>query len=368
MHTVYLDEYLVEQIDASDQEPMRSADDPRNAEDWRGWHLATTRAAVEQLEEDYGIEAIGMTSHIMMTFSAYLSPETVSQLRVNQYVTQIVPVMEDDIQFSGSPTGGSESLNLTSVPETPSAYEPFELHISTRRGDPGSLVALNVTGSVITIEHQTDAAADFIPPGGSMIVTIPGLPAGNYTVENKEFASGGSGAGYLYVDRPISISIEEGPATQPVHALYLPSIQHYFITASEQEREEIQSYTIAVDAGFNAWAADGPAPESAQPVCRFYSSMVNSHFYTADEEECEQLKVENSGWAYEGIAFQALVPAAGACPPGTSPVWRLYNNRFAQKDSNHRFVASAGIYHTMMADGWDGEGVAFCSPPSHPRE
>ena len=92
---------------------------------------------------------------------------------------------------------------------------------------------------------------------------------------------------------------------------------------------------------------------------------MNSHFYTADEEECELLKQEDAGWVYEGIAFQALVPVAGgACLPGTYPVWRLYNNRYAQLDSNHRFVASVGIYHAMMADGWLGEGVAFCSPAS----
>ena len=35
LHTIYLDGYLVEQVDASGQEPMRAADDPRNAEDWR---------------------------------------------------------------------------------------------------------------------------------------------------------------------------------------------------------------------------------------------------------------------------------------------------------------------------------------------
>ena len=100
------------------------------------------------------------------------------------------------------------------------------------------------------------------------------------------------------------------------------------------------------------------------PVCRFYSSLVNSHFYTGDEEECAILQVEDHGWEYEGIAFQALLPANGACPAGTDPVWRLFNNRVAEMDSNHRFVASSETYRAMMADGWVGEGVAFCSPPA----
>lgn len=362
LHTIYLDEYLVEQVDASGQEPMRSASDPRNAEDWRGWHRATTRAVVAQIEEEYDIEAVAMTSHIMMTFSAYLSPQLVSALSNNTYVTDVVPVEESDIIFSGP---SSDGTSVTPVPVVPQAYEPFELEILTRREDSGTLIAVTVAGSVITIEHQTDAAVDFIPPGGLMVVQIPGLPAGDYTVENKEFASGGYDAGaYLYPDLPSSISIAEATPTQQVYALYLPDIKHYFITASEAEQDEIRDYTIPVDAGFNAWTADGPAPESALPVCRFYSFLVNSHFYTASAEECELLKQDDSGWVYEGIAFQALVPAAGgACAPGTDPIWRLYNNRHAQLDSNHRFVANLGIYHAMIADGWLGEGVAFCSPP-----
>src|SRR5690554_4380470 len=80
LYIIYLDEHLVEQVDASGQEPMRPASDPRNAEDWRGWHRATTRAVVAQIEEDYGIEAVEMTSHTLMTFSAYLSPEIASEL------------------------------------------------------------------------------------------------------------------------------------------------------------------------------------------------------------------------------------------------------------------------------------------------
>ena len=47
-----------------------------------------------------------------------------------------------------------------------------------------------------------------------------------------------------------------------------------------------------------------------------------------------------------------------------TPVWRLYNDRFAQADSNHRFVASPDTYRHMIANGWIGEGVAFCSPES----
>src|SRR5690606_18355890 len=126
-----------------------------------------------------------------------------------------------------------------------------------RREDAGTLIAVNVSGNVITIEHQTDSALDFLSPPGLMVVNILGLPAGDYTIVSKEFSSGGfDSGGYLYPDQTTSFSIEEAPPTQQVDALYLPDIKHYFITASEQEKEEIRDYTIPVDAGFNAWPAD----------------------------------------------------------------------------------------------------------------
>lgn len=267
-------------------------------------------------------------------------------------------------RFPGS-AAAAESIPITPVPAMLQAYEPFALEIVTGRTDAGTLRSIDVVGNVISIKHQTDVAVDSLTPTGLMIVNIPGLPPGNYTVKTQEFGSGGYDPGTsAYPELSTSLSIAEAPPSQPIHAFYLPTIGHYFLTASESERDELLRYPndyFLVDAGFNAWPADGPAPEAALPVCRFYSFLVNSHFYTANEGECESLR-NNGAWVYEGIAFRALVPAAGTCPPGTAEVWRLYNNRFAQLDTNHRFVASPGIYRAMMADGWLGEGVAFCSP------
>ena len=35
-------------------------------------------------------------------------------------------------------------------------------------------------------------------------------------------------------------------------------------------------------------------------------------------------------------------------------VYRLYNNRFAQSDSNHRYVDDVFLYEAMQAQGWKG--------------
>jgi hypothetical protein len=43
-------------------------------------------------------------------------------------------------------------------------------------------------------------------------------------------------------------------------------------------------------------------------------------------------------------------------------VKRVYNKRFAQNDSNHRYVTTDVLYQQMIAQGWAGEGIVFCAP------
>ena len=68
------------------------------------------------------------------------------------------------------------------------------------------------------------------------------------------------------------------------------------------------------------------------------------------------------GWHFESYDFSATPLVAGACPNGTVPVYRGYNNGFATNDSNHRYTTSLIIYNGQIAVGWSGEGVVFCAP------
>ena len=206
---------------------------------------------------------------------------------------------------------------------------------------------------------------DFIPtPTKVMEVELQGLPPGTYEV-NAAFMPHLADDNLAIQETGFSFTVAEAPPTQPVYAFFHTGIEHYFITAWENEANGLlaQNGWEIVDFGFNVWHADDPAPEAAVPVCRFYSELVNSHFYTGSANECAKLREEDPDWIYEGIAFQALLPVKDACPAGTTPVWRLYNDRAAELDSNHRFVASGDTYRAMIAEGWIGEGVAFCSPP-----
>jgi hypothetical protein len=45
------------------------------------------------------------------------------------------------------------------------------------------------------------------------------------------------------------------------------------------------------------------------------------------------------------------------------PVYRAYNNRAAQIDSNHRFTTRQSEIQALVAQGWISEGVVMCGTP-----
>ena len=154
-----------------------------------------------------------------------------------------------------------------------------------------------------------------------------------------------------------------------VTEFYNAPLNHYFITADPAEAAAIDAGAAGpgwqrTGRGFRAWSAALGVPPDAKPVCRFYGTPgvgPNSHFYTADQAECDAVRAD-AGWRFEGVAFYSIVPVSGGCPVGMQQVLRLYNNRFAQNDSNHRYTTNAAIYQSMQNQGWLPEGVVLCSP------
>lgn len=256
---------------------------------------------------------------------------------------------------------------LAIFPAEPEAHEPIDIEIYIG----GNLIAphvvdIDVDGDDITILYRGSPAFAGPYGGDSLTLHLPeGLAYGDYRLSVLQ--QGADGSNHI---RDLEFSVAEPYGLVEAIGLYSAEINHFFVTASSKE------YTSIIHLGwqrlgkggdFNVWRAEGPAPSTAKPVCRFYSYLVNSHFYTGGPNECESLKDEASGWIYEGIAFQALLPTAGVCPTRTQPVYRLYNGRADELDSNHRFVTSAEMYRALVADGWIGEGIAFCEAPSPPE-
>jgi hypothetical protein len=166
-----------------------------------------------------------------------------------------------------------------------------------------------------------------------------------------------------------------------VDEFYDPVLRHYFITADAAEKQALDTHAGWERTGesFKAYAKGSSTGGSINPVCRFYSPAiievdfgyfvdgVDSHFFSADAGECLAVfrKWEVSWLLESDNAFQIDLPdkTTGACPDGTVPVYRLWNQR---ADSNHRYTTSAATKAEMLAagylaEGYGPDGVAMCA-------
>jgi hypothetical protein len=158
---------------------------------------------------------------------------------------------------------------------------------------------------------------------------------------------------------------------------YNVALDHYFITSLQPDIDALDSGHFfgwsRTGLSFQAFADQASGGPGANPVCRFYiPPPADSHFFSASPAECAAVLAKiltdpnYRGFVYETPnAFYIAVPdATGACPAGTIPVYRLWNQR---ADSNHRYTTDPAIKALMLAKGYIGEGsgpdaVAMCTP------
>jgi hypothetical protein len=172
---------------------------------------------------------------------------------------------------------------------------------------------------------------------------------------------------------------EEDRGIVDVIEFYNTNLDHYFITAHQNEIEFIEQGHagpgwIKTGESFLAWNL-GTTVEAAN-VCRFYGSMQpgpNSHFYSLSTQDCrflmtlqEKTPATKPRWNFEAYAFSLMPPLEEheqPCMEGFIPVYRAYNNGFQKgEDSNHRYVTDRDLLLPLIDEGWSDEGVAFCSP------
>ena len=265
------------------------------------------------------------------------------------------------------------SWGIYLLPAAPQAYSAtWAIVRSAAYFDPGSMSA-TVSGNTVRVEF--DYRSDLSLPGPRMStfgsVRIPGLAPGAWRIEGWGRASPEADH-EVFFTREFSVA-----STTPVVEFYSALLGHYFMAAGIDEIDLLdrgQGDWKRTGQRFLAWMRQSDAPPGAAPACRFYASGPNSHFYTVSGDECEALRALELqqraealargepflGWAYEATAFWAVVAQAGSCPGGTRPMYRAYNNRASQMDSNHRFMADA-TQRDAMSFGWRDEGVHFCT-------
>jgi serine protease len=176
------------------------------------------------------------------------------------------------------------------------------------------------------------------------------------------------GAGMLDAGAALS-ALQTSMPPVPVIEYYWAARDHYFITANPAE-------IAALDASApGGWARTGQSfgayPQATgitSRACRFYipAAYGDSHYFSASPEECAAVQVKFPVFTYETQnAFYIDLPDlnTGACPAGTVPVYRLWNNR---ADTNHRYTTSLTIRSQMLAKSYVAEGygpnrVSMCA-------
>lgn len=260
-----------------------------------------------------------------------------------------------------------------SAPTQPTAYNRWDAIVTSAYYLYPASLKVSVSPPFVRVSFDYEPGASTgsgAGPAGTTswaTIAVAGVAPGDYTLEFNGTPRGGSGATLQYRK---SLTVLRHSV---VAEYYNDATGHYFISGGPGEM-------AGLDAPGSGWRRTGEqfhaflgnVPAGTVPVCRFYASGPHSHFYTADGGECENLKsIEQreraggkaySGWTYEGIAFHAMLPVNGACPSGTDPVYRFYNNRWQENDSNHRFAVTSGMRGVMMFTSWTSEGIAFCSP------
>ena len=152
---------------------------------------------------------------------------------------------------------------------------------------------------------------------------------------------------------------------------YHAGLDHYFITFAGgghrgagfrpvqrlgADRQDVQGYVVA--AGRN---------EPGVPLLHS-AGVGDSHFFSASPAECGDVLGEFPAFVYESPAVMyEFLPdvASGACPPNTTPIYRVWNQR---ADSNHRYTTDRALRDAMVAQGYVAEGygpdaVVMCAPP-----
>jgi YVTN family beta-propeller protein len=157
-------------------------------------------------------------------------------------------------------------------------------------------------------------------------------------------------------------------ATDFHHAAF----NHYFHTADETETRLLRDGLFDDNwhrtfEFWRVWKEPGPGRSA---VCRFFSASFaprSSHFYTPYPGECASLQA-GSVWQLESSAvfYLMLTDAAGNCPAGTAPLYRVCNNGLSGAP-NHRYTANRAVRDAMVAQGWSAEGngsdvIFACTP------
>jgi hypothetical protein len=204
---------------------------------------------------------------------------------------------------------------------------------------------------------------------GSVVLVRPASgPGGTDSLTRVQIAQ--------FDDQAVDLTTLPPSTTVTVVEYRHSGFDHYFITPVAAEIALLDAHAPP----FQDWARTGftfkgfvnaLAPAGSVNICRFFNDHFapkSSHFYAAHGFGCEATISLFPDWALEDDKlFNTMLPdATGACPAGTTPVYRLYNDGKGSAP-NHRFITSLAERQSMISQNWtpegNGIGVGMCVAP-----
>ena len=253
-------------------------------------------------------------------------------------------------------------------------------------------LGVTIVGNVVEITG-TYVACNCVyfpePPVLRLHASLGAIAPGTYAVQLTVSADPTYGAsGWVlgpdgWVQGPVTMTAalnvgEAVPVTEGTSAAveyYWAAEDHYFITADASEINLLDANYfpgwVRTGQSFNVLPPSTVPSSDTSPVCRFYGKPeagLDSHFYSAFPAECQAVidRFPNAWLLESSDVFVVYLPAQsdGTCPGGTTPVYRVYDNR---PDVNHRYMTSLSIRTKMIEAGWIPEGygpdaVVMCAP------
>jgi len=288
-------------------------------------------------------------------YVANLLEDTLSGFRIDDATGAVTPLPGSPFAAGHNPFAVATSGSLA-IDQTAAAGAPFFLPLAIVGGQPPYLSRL------------ADGA---LPPGLAVDATlnaIRGTPAqpgtSTFTLEVTDAAGASATRGYAFnVTGAVTGTLVD------VVEYYHAGLDHYFITWRSDEIAALDAGTtirgwVRTGQAFRAYAT---AQGGSSPICRYYlpPAYGDSHFFGRGTAECNATGTQHPQFTLEDPAFMHMaLPAAGNCPAGTTPVYRVFSNR---ADANHRYLIDRALRDVMTARGWLAEGdgpdlVVMCAP------
>jgi hypothetical protein len=214
-------------------------------------------------------------------------------------------------------------------------------------------------------------------PDGKVVVMATSSGQRGLRQISVAVASGQTGIQRFFTLASVGPMASAGTVTPVVEYFrYYSGGYHYFLTADPAEMALLDSDKVfgwqRHGTAFLAYKPGQGAAAGASPVCRFYGlpkAGLDSHFFSAAADECDAVTARfGDAWLLETAnAFEIILPnrITGACPTGTNPIYRLYNNK---PDANHFYAAAKSVRDGKLvglgyvSEGYGPNGVTMCAP------